>query len=240
MNQMQKYIYIISLLSLSWLSAQDLDKETQYQQRYGFRVGVDISKPIRMLIDKDNYFGWELLGDFRINYRFYVATEVGMERKTTKEDFFTYKTDGQYIKLGIDYNTYGNWYGMENIINVGGRYAFSYFSQDLKSYSIYKTNQYWEESTLGDQTDWLHSYEGRTGHWLELLIGVKAELFRNLFLGFSLRIGYMVLQTNSEQFPNYWIPGFGRLWESSRFGASYNYGVTYLIPFYKKTKKVKE
>ncbi|MDO5608869.1 MAG: DUF6048 family protein [Capnocytophaga sp.] len=233
---MRKYIFIISLLSAGWVSAQETtDGQPEYKQRYGLRIGVDISKPARSFFDK-NYWGLELMGDYRINYRLYAAAELGHEKKTTEEDYFTYTTNGQFLKLGVDYNTYGNWYGMENLVYVGGRYAFSRFSQELNSYSVYKTNQYWNESLAGTNTDWLRTYDGRTAHWLELIIGMKVELLRNFYAGTSIRLGYMIVNTDSGGFPNYWIPGFNRLWEGSNFGMSYNYSLTYLIPLYKKKK----
>lgn len=137
MNQVLKYICIINLFCASFAFAQEkkiaeevIEEGTPvYEQRYGLRIGGDISKPVRSLFDK-NYYGMELVGDYRINYRYYAAAEIGWEKKTTIEDYFTYTTNGQFIKLGVDHNTYGNWYGMENVIFIGGRYAFLDFHKN--------------------------------------------------------------------------------------------------------------
>ncbi|MDO5104595.1 DUF6048 family protein [Capnocytophaga sp.] len=235
MNQTLKYTFFISLFFLQNITAQEDAPQPTYKQRYGVRVGIDLSKPLRSFLDKD-YYGIELVGDYRINYKFYAAAELGMEQKITVEDFYSYKTQGQFIRFGIDYNTYGNWYGMENMIYVGGRYGFSLFSQELTSYSIHKDNQYWTENISGTNPNWLRTYGGRSAHWLEVILGMKVELLKNLFAGASIRLGFLVANPYSD-FPNYWIPGFNRIREGSRFGASYNYTVTYLIPLYKKEKK---
>lgn len=239
MKKMQKFIFIISLVFVQLSVAQVFKRENPkdsvvYKQRYGLRIGGDVSKLIRPFLDK-NYYGLELVGDYRINFKYYIAGELGWERKSTTEDHFSYKTDGQFIRLGLDYNTYGNWYGMENMIYVGGRYAFALFGQDLTSYSIHKDNQYWSENLNGVDSQWIRNFEGRTAHWLELLFGIKVELLRNLYAGASLRLGFMIINSY-DSFPNYWIPGFARVREDSRFGASYNYTITYLIPLYKKAK----
>ena len=255
------FVFIISLLSVSYGFAQEnklkpVDSLTKkdkikeipseklegispdkiYYQHYGLRIGADISRPIRSLLDK-SYQGLELVGDYRLNYRYYLAGEIGKERKVSENNYFDFTTNGQYIKFGIDYNSYTNWYGMENQIYVGARYGFSLFSQDLNSYIIHKDNQYFTENTAGSSAEWLKKYSGRTAHWFEIVLGIKAELLHNLYAGASVRVGVLALQTDSKGFPNYYIPAFGRVYENSRFGASFNYTLTYLIPFYKKAKK---
>lgn len=238
MKKTLTYSFIISFLFYQTTIAQEDTKETTYKQRYGLRVGMDVSKPIRSFLQK-GYSGLEFVGDYRWNYNYYLAAEVGFENRSKNEDFFSYKTTGQFIRLGIDYNAYNNWYGMENMIYMGGRYAFSRFAQELTSYMIYTTNPYWEENTTGNNPNWLRSYEGRTAHWLEVILGMKVELFTNLFAGASLRLGVMIANP-TDSFPNYWIPGFNRVREGSRFGANFNYTITYLIPLYKKEKEKKK
>ena len=210
---------------------------TVYKQRYGLRVGADLSRLVRPFFDND-YYGLELVGDYRLSYKYYLAAEIGTEKRTKKEDFFTYSTEGQFLRAGFDYNTYGNWYGMENMIYVGARYGFSLFSQDLLSYTLHKDNQYWNENTAGSDASWIKKYDGRTAHWLELVLGIKVELFRNLYAGASVRIGLLVAQTDNTGFPNYYVPAFGRVYEGSRFGTSFNYTLSYMIPLYKKEKKI--
>ena len=210
-----------------------------YKQRYGLRVGADLSKLVRPFFDKD-YYGLELVGDYRLTTNYYFAAELGMEKRTKNEDFFTYSTEGQFLRAGFDYNTYGNWYGMENMIYVGARYGISLFSQDLTSYIIHKDNQYWNETIIGSDPSFLKKYDGRTAHWLELVLGIKAELLHNLYAGASVRVGLLVAQTGSSGFPNYYIPAFGRVYEGSRFGVNFNYTLSEIITLYKKDKNKKE
>ena len=47
-------------------------------ERYGIRFGADISKLARSFYDK-NYKGLELVGDYRLTKRHYIAVELGNE-----------------------------------------------------------------------------------------------------------------------------------------------------------------
>ncbi|MGP1479510.1 MAG: DUF6048 family protein [Capnocytophaga sp.] len=218
------------------IALPEKETATVYKQRYGLRIGADLSKLVLPFFNS-NYYGLELVGDYRLTSNYYAAAEIGTERKTTDEDFFKYTTQGQFLRLGFDYNSYGNWYGMENMIYAGARYGLSVFSQDLTAYTLHKDNQYWNEDTSGHAPQFLGKHDGRTAHWLEIVLGLKAELLRNLYAGMSVRVGVLVAQTGVDEFPNYYLPAFGRVHEGSRFGTSFNYTLSYLIPLYKREKK---
>ena len=213
-----------------------IDEHNVYKQRYGLRVGIDLSKPIRMLTD-DSYQGIELVADFRVSHKLHLASEFGYEDKTTQEDYFNFTTNGSYVKLGVDWNTYDNWYGMENMIYFGFRLGYSVFSQSLNEYEIYTSNQYWKESNTGTLLD---NYDGLNAQWSEILLGIKVELIRNIFLGGSVRLYYLINDNSSSVFPNLYIPGFNKVTDGSNFGVGYNYTVSYLIPIFKNNKPLTE
>lgn len=198
--------------------------------RYGVRVGVDLYKLTRGLYDS-NYKGIELVGDYRLTKKYYLAAEIGSEDKTTLDDRLNTTTTGTYLKGGFDFNTYENWLDMENIISVGMRYGLSTFSQQLNSYKIYNPNPYWGEipwKTSGAK------FSGLTASWIEVVVGVKAKVINNIFVGFSLRMNYLVSDKKpSADFKNLYIPGFNRTYDG-KFGVGINYTVTYFVPIYKK------
>ncbi len=47
--------------------------------KYGLRVGADLAKPIRSLLE-DGYTGFEVMADFRILRKLYIAAEIGNEK----------------------------------------------------------------------------------------------------------------------------------------------------------------
>ncbi|MBU2976579.1 MULTISPECIES: DUF6048 family protein [Zobellia] len=231
----------------------DLNKKdtTVYKQRYGLRVGVDLSRLVVSFFE-DNYTGLELVGDYRLTQNLYLAAELGNEKKTIgtplgpdvdieSGDLYTFTTSGSYIKAGIDYNTYGNWYGEQNMIYIGGRFAFSTFSQELDAYKIFDTNRYWHPEDFAAATDALGKYEGRNKSWLEFVAGVKAEVLRNLYFGASARLGILITNKRPEnELDDLFIPGFNKVTDGSRFGVGYNFSLSYLIPLYKKKNEPKK
>ena len=223
-------LFIISLFGMAAL-AQDAEKPADTiakKDRYGLRVGADLYKLARSVYDKD-YQGIELVGDFRVSKKFYVAAELGNEKKTTDEPNLNFTTSGTFIKVGFDYNTYENWLDMENMIYVGLRYGVSSFSQELNSYRIYNANPYFDETvTFTPGTE----YKGLTASWAEAVAGVKVEVFNNLYVGFSARLYILVSDKKPDGFDNLYIPGFNRTYEGS-FGVGFNYTVSYFIPLFK-------
>lgn len=215
----------------------------EYKEEYGLRVGVDLSKLVLSFADED-YTGLELVGDYRLTQKLYLAAEIGNETKTQSENLnntllYNFKTSGSYIKVGAEVNTYQNWFGMNNAITIGGRYAVASFSQTLNDYSIFNSNHFYSPDFLpGTQPN--QEFSGLNASWLEFVMGIKVELFANIYLGMSARLGFLVSNKEDERFPNLWIPGFNKVTDGSNFGVSYNYSISYFIPLYKKSKKKKE
>ena len=71
---MLKYIislYFIFLVSLGWSQSKSVNlqpKDTiKKTERYGLRVGIDLSKILQSTLD-ENYTGLELVGDYRLKH----------------------------------------------------------------------------------------------------------------------------------------------------------------------------
>ena len=222
------------------LNAQDSsDEETQidtliYKQKYGLRLGADLGKLARTFIDED-FTGFEITGDYRLTKKLYLAGELGTEERTIRTDFLDVTATGSYFKAGVDYNSYQNWLDMQNMIYFGFRAGVSSFSQTLNTYTVYNTNQYWPtQFSLEEPIE----VKGLTAIWAELIVGIKAELFSNLFLGLNVQIKRLVSEDIPDGFENLYIPGFNRTFDSGRFGIGFGYNLSYLIPIIKKDKKV--
>lgn len=210
-----------------------------HKQAYGLRIGVDLSRPTISFFEEE-YTGLEFVGDYRLSQKYFAAAEIGNEKRSRQEDLYNFTASGSYIKLGIDYNTYANWYGEQNLIYVGGRYAFSTFSQTINDYQIFNTNRYWNPDSFAEGANGSQEFTGLSAHWLEFVLGVKAELFANIYLGGSIRMGILVANNDPDNFKNLFIPGFNKVTDGSSFGVGYNFSISYFLPFYKKAKKPKK
>jgi hypothetical protein len=208
------------------LPAQDsiADKD-----KFGLRVGTDLSKLARTIFQED-YTGFEVMGDYRVYKNYYAAAELGNESIGYEEDNLKVTSRGSYAKIGAEYNAYENWTGMQNMIFVGVRYGFSTFTQETEAYQIYTTNQFFGPDIRTENI----KNGGLTASWAELIFGIKVELFNNLFLSANVQLKQRLFQSTPNNFDNLVIPGFNRTYDDSNFGVGYGYGISYLIPFYKK------
>lgn len=226
-------LFFISLLGCfgsisAQQSANEIDTVPKVE-KFGLRVGVDLAKPLRTLLE-DGYSGFEIMGDFRVTPKFYAALELGSEKKDWIEPYVSTKTTGNYAKIGFDFNAYENWLGMENAINIGLRYGFSSFEQELLRYRIYTDSPVFpSEEIISPQT-----FSGLTAHWAELIISVKTEILNNLYLSINAQLKRKISEQQPEGFANLYIPGFNRTYDYSQFGVGYGYSISYLIPIFKK------
>ena len=209
---------------------------TIYKQTYGLRIGIDLGRPLTSFLD-DDYTGFEIVADYRLTKNLYIAAELGTEEKTKQEDLYNFTTSGSYLKVGVNKNNYANWYGERNLIYIGGRLAFSTFENTLNNYQYFDTNRYWNPDGFATGSTDPEVFSGRSAAWLEAVFGTKVELFPNIYMGASIRLGLLVTRKEDDRFPNLWIPGFNKVNNDSGFGVGYNYTISYFIPLYKKKNK---
>lgn len=227
--------FIISFLFLvsNFCFSQKIDSIPPKIEKYGLRLGIDLFKLSRPIYEND-YRGVELVGDFRISKRYFLAAEIGNEKKTTNDDRLNFTTSGSYIKIGADYNLYQNWLDMENLIYLGLRYSISSFNQQLNSYQISESGYFPENPATISGQEW----RGLSAQWIEIVLGVKAEVFKNVFAGFSFRLNRLTTNNNPSNFENLYIPGYNRLY-SGNIGVGFNYTISYFLPIYKKKTAIK-
>ncbi|WP_457615585.1 DUF6048 family protein [Lutibacter sp.] len=227
MNRKLIYIFITSFFISLNIQAQENDT-LKVKEKYGLRLGIDLSKPINALLDK-NISGFEIQGDFRVYKNYYIAAELGYDDKTTDEDYLNFTTQGSYIKVGVNYNAYKNWKGMNNEVFVGVRYGLGFFSQTLNSYTPNVSGTYFIPATTEPNT----KFENLTAQWAEFIFGIKVETLKNFYLGASVSLKSIINTKEPENFKNLYIPGFNRVYLNNT-GVGFNYTLSYLIPLFKK------
>lgn len=244
MKQQHTLIFSIKLILImlftSSITAQN-DTETKdtlvIKQRYGLRIGADFGKIGRTLID-ENYTGFEINADYRLTKRLFIAGEIGNEERTLDDETLNFTSEGSYFKAGIDYNLYQNWLDMENLIYTGFRVGASTFSHTLNRFDVTNVNnQFFDEQVSIEDG---REFDGLSAIWGEIILGVKAEVLTNLFMGFNIQLKVLVSDDQPDNFENLFIPGFNRTYDNSSFGFGFGYNIQYLIPFYKKNKVLVE
>lgn len=212
------------------------DSVIPFKKKYGLRLGIDISKPILSAV-KNNYNGFEIVGDYRVKRDLYLAAEIGVAEQDTRRDTYQFTTTGSYIAAGINYNFFRNWLEMDNEIYMGVRYGFSTFSQTVNYYTVFQTGTeidgastaYFEPKKVEDPI----KYNDLTAHWAALVVGMKVEVLKNFYLGASAQFNTLFTATSVPNFENLNIPGFNKVYATGN-GIGFNYTMSYRIPLYKK------
>lgn len=214
-------LVILLLLSLSGtvgLKGQDT------LRTYGPRVGFDLAKVAWLFLDPPQR-GLELSLDAEVAENIYPVFELGYNSGNITYESYDYSSQGVYARLGADYNLLPlKDRSTHHSISIGFRYALALFEHEATEILI--TNDLWGDLPA-------QSYASSpTAHWGELVLGMKAELFPNLFLGWSLRYKILFNRNLDPVMRPDLLPGFGSAMKDSSFG--FTYSIFYKIPILKK------
>ena len=205
--------------------------DSLYKSTYGIKLGIDFSKQIRMLTEED-YKGLVIVGDYRLFEKIHLAFELGNEEKFIKNEVLNFNTRGTFFKAGINYNVFKNLQDLENEIYVGFRFGSSKFDHQLNSFTIYNIDQYWNQNNIENPI----SFDNLSANWLELIVGFKAQVIKNFYMGLNLNVSRLLKQKSPENFNNLYIPGFNKVLENNNIGVGLSYTIQYQIPLFRKTK----
>ena len=149
-----------------------------------------------------------------------------------KPENVNFTSTGDYLKFGFDYNLFNNWTGMDNSIYLGMRFATSSFNNRIDSYTVRNPDSYWSNNVLDSYETINHS--NQNANWIELLVGIKVETIKNIYLGISVRLNRLLSNTSPNNFNNLYIPGFNKVTDDNSWGSGFNYTLTYSIPLKKR------
>ncbi|MDA7602690.1 DUF6048 family protein [Flavobacteriaceae bacterium] len=239
MKNKQIYLFIISIcLSTNMLIGQTesnskdtLIKKDKLLNINKIRFGFDLLKPIASSSEGDN-LNYEIVGDLQLTENIYLAGEYGSIDKLIEDENINFNSMGSFLRVGLDYNLFKNWIGMDNSIYVGFRYGNSSFSNKILNYEVRNKDSYFS-NLVEDEFETIE-YSNLSGNWIEILLGIKVETFKNVYLGLSLRLNKLLSDEKPNNFGNLFIPGFNKVTDENTFGSGFNYTLTYSIPLKKR------
>ena len=239
MRKRQIYIFIISLVLPSsmvlsqteTISNDSLIIDNKILKINKLRIGFDLFKPIKSSSDGDD-LNYELVSDLQITENLYLAAEYGLIDRLIEDENINFNSNGSFLRFGFDYNMFKNWVGMDNSIYIGLRYASSNFSNKVESYNIRNSDSYFSNTVENDFETIDHS--NLSGNWIEVVTGIKVEMFNNIYLGLSFRLNKLLSTKKPNNFDNLFIPGFNKVTDNNTWGSGFNYTLSYSIPLRKK------
>jgi hypothetical protein len=194
----------------------------------GIRIGYDISR-IALLYLEPERKAFEVSADFEVKLNYYLTVEYGQQQVDLNKPIYHYASDGNYFRVGFDYNYARNKKNVSQYEMVFGgiRFGHSGYRQDASLLVL--PENYWGTGTVGPLP-----LENLTANWFEITVGIRGEIFKNFFIGWSFRGKIMLWQKKDVNMNAYNIPGFGAGNKKSNLG--FNYYVYYRIPLYKTRK----
>ena len=199
------------------------DKKADKEQKEkltldGVYLSADVFGYIFPIFMKDRYYSSEVAATVNISNRFFPVVEVGVGHTDMVSHLYdiSYKTRAPYYRIGMDYNMqYEN--GRPNYIYLGGRIGYTDFEYTVDAPSLV-------DPVWGNVVPVHFDHVPCRAVWAEAVGGVRAEIFKNVCMGWSLRYKYPLYKGPITNGGPWYIPGFGA---SSKTAFSATYNVSY-------------
>lgn len=232
-----KYIFSILFLSLVCIIAKGQEQRQEQEQNQNDELFVqeEIKEPLQLkgisfgvnigrfsdYVFKPDRFSYEGAFNFNLSNKYFGLVEAGYAETILKKDNYNYISEGYFIKAGMDYNLLKKY--PSDFLGIGFRIGNSQFSHSASNIVI--ESEHWEETQTSIEET------ARSFYWLEASFGIKGEVFKNVYLGWSALVKINVSGID-ENFKPYNIPGFGKYSGAVKLGV--NYYIYYQIPFNRK------
>lgn len=188
------------------------------------RAGFDIIGPGIYMSDKNN-LNMEGFLSFDKNEKMAYVVEGGYLSFKYSQYNYDYTSTGAFVRLGVDLNllkpdkALGHYWA-----GIGLRYGLSHFNSEASSLNY---ENYWGEMTSSIPS------KKMTSHFLEVAPGVRTEVFKNLSMGWTIRLKLLLSGGGGKDLKPISIPGYGNGGRITNGGISYF--ITWNIPYKTKT-----
>lgn len=192
-------------------------------------AGIDLSGPVIYMTDKNNLNAEGFFSADR-NERISYVFEGGYSRFRYSQYNYDYLAKGIFIRAGADFNMLEPQTSKGKYrAGIGLRYGASIYSMETPSFS---KDNYWGSvtSSIPQST--------RVGHFLEVTPGVKTELFKNISIGWSVRLRLLISAGTGRELRPVHMPGFGNAGKSAT--AGFSYFLVWQVPYKSKMVVIKK
>lgn len=214
---MLRYIFSTLLLVIAFSAFSQNKKEELPQREIFIRPGIDLSRFALPIFHDIGITGFEFSMDGEINYNLFPTFEIGLNSIKENTEDFDYEANGNYWRIGINYNMLKYQHRLDrNMFFIGARYGMSNFTQQATNITF--ENDWGQSVTDFPETD-------IQLQWVEGVIGIKGEIFKNFFMGYTIRVKGKIKMDDDLGITPYFIPGYGDgskdLTTGMSFSASY-------------------
>lgn len=213
------FIVLLISLSVSEIDAKTLDTKTEKNASLGLHLSADVFGYIYPIFVKDKYYSSELSASLDIDNRFFPTIEVGLGHTDMVSQLYEigYRTRAPYYRVGLDYNVLYK-KGNPGYIYIGARMGYTSFDYSVEAPPLV-------DPVWGDESVVRFSDVPCRSIWAEAVGGVRAEVAKNFYMGWTLRYKYLFYQGPISNGGPWYVPGFGT-------GKKMAFGATYTIGYY--------
>lgn len=190
-------------------------------------VGVDVWDPLmRIFGQKYGLIGFS--AELNLHNRYMPVFEAGLGNasSTPSNQNFTYHTGiTPYFRIGANYNFLYNSNPDYQFV-AGLRFGWTRFSYQLRDVTI--DNGYWGESQTVDFPSQISSV-----FYMNVLFGLRVKIWRQLSMGWNIRIKCMLHQTDQPDGKPWYIPGYGT--RNGLFTGSFSIYYTFSLVHHNKS-----
>jgi len=188
----------------------------------GFTVQTDIASLIISSLNKGATYSMEGGVQFDLKHKYYPIVEIGLagaDKLTSNKVGF--KTDALFGRIGLDFNLIKPKESSKptnNLFLLGARLGATKFTYDITNMLI--TDEYWGGSKILN-----YNNQSTTRIWFEIIAGVRVEIIKNIFMGWTVRNSHLFGQDTEGEVAPWYIPGYGK-------NLSSNWSVNYTLGYH--------
>lgn len=198
--------------------AKEETKEKPDFRPEAIRVGIDLSRLLINVTDPDQT-SYELNADLSL-HKYLLSADWGTATNHHFADGLDYQTSGRFFRAGADINFIPESKN-RNAFFLGLRFGRSNFEEKLNTTHFIPG---WDTLSVNPE-------RRATARWFEGVGGLRARVWNNFYLGYTLRYKFGLKAKNENSFIAYEVPGFGVAGDGNKF--SFSYHLLYRIPFRK-------
>lgn len=233
MSNTLKYIFSIVLLLLSFCAFAQEDEDDSTKAKNIFvdtvaqlRLEIDVSKFVANAVGSKRK-SFEFSADYYWRKEIYLAAEGGWGSSHLDDADLNYSSTNTFFKAGINKSMLNrvlpnDW----DMAFIGFRYAIGLIKRSDASYIT--KDSYWG-TTTGTVPG-----QNMTAHWAELVGGVRLELYKGIYTGWTARGKFLLNKSKFKELPPYAIAGYGKGDHNTIF--DFNFYLGYAIRWQKAPK----
>ncbi|MDR2840835.1 MAG: DUF6048 family protein [Paludibacter sp.] len=210
MSKISKYI-IFSLLATFCVStgiAQEKNDSIRRSMSWfkSLQVEIDMASIVKSILANGQTYSYEAALQANILNKYFPVLEAGFAGADyTVENNSQFATSGFFGKLGLDipllaYKPDKNL--RRNLIAGGLRLGLTNFKYDINNIVI--NDDYWNNVQIVD-----YQTQNATKLWFEVVGSLRVEIFKNIFMGWSVKYKSKLGATKPGEISPYYIPGYG-------------------------------